>query len=137
MDLSLDWIFNFEAIFRELAARVVSGPMQFRLIGQPCTAILLGIRDGRADARARLPPFIVGVLLEPGARKSHLKSALWRLRGPIFFATLADATVQFLMFQHVRPLMALLVGSLLMGLPYSAARGLSNRVHARTRKPDS
>ncbi len=42
-----------------------------------------------------------------------------------------DGIAQYIMFGHVRPLTALLVGSTLMFVPYSAARGLSNRIRSR------
>ena len=46
-------------------------------------------------------------------------------------STLADALVQYLMFHHVRPLTAVIVGVLLMGVPYCIARGISNRIRSR------
>ncbi|MEO8594445.1 MAG: hypothetical protein ABI759_14100 [Candidatus Solibacter sp.] len=120
-------------IFEELVARITSGPMQFRLIVQPTMALLLGMRDGLADARSGSPPFIWGLLFQREHLKPSLKGALRRLQVPIALATLADALVQYLMFGYVRPLTAVIVGTLLMGLPYSIARGLSNRVRS-TRK---
>lgn len=122
MDLSL------QNMLDELTARVLSGPMHFRLLLQPATAILIGIRDGKLDARLGSPPFIWGFLSGAACRRTRLRSVLWRLRWPILIATVLDGVVQFLMFQHVRPLLALLLGTSLMGLPYSVARGLSNRV---------
>ena len=118
-------------IIEELIARVISGPFHFRLIVQPTMAICLGIRDGLVDAKAGAPPFVWGLPFHAGGRKPCLRSALRRLQVPILVATLADAIVQYLMFQHVRPVTALIVGTLLMGLPYSAARGLSNRIRSR------
>jgi hypothetical protein len=120
----MDW--SLPGIFDELVARLSSGPMRFRLIVQPMMAIFYGIRCGRRDAAAGRTPF-VQALVSGVDRVEHLKSALVRLRGPILFASIVDGVVQFLMFGHLRPLMALTVGTLLMGLPYSAARGLSNR----------
>jgi hypothetical protein len=120
--------FCLKAIFEELVARVVSGPMQFRLILQPLTAVLLGIRDGHHDAKAGTPPLIWSLLFHTEHRKLHLINVLRRLTRPIIIATVIDVIVQYLMFRHVRPLTAVIVGTLLIWLPYSIARGLSNRI---------
>jgi hypothetical protein len=108
-------------------ARVV-GPMSFRFILQPAIAIILGIRDGLMDARAGLPPFIYDLVFRPKNRKRQLRSASNRLLTPIIVATVLDAIAQYLLFKHVRPLYALLVGTFVMGLPYALARGLTNRI---------
>ena len=128
--------FSFTQISDELLARISSGPMQFRLIVQPAMALLLGVRDGLMDARLGSPPFLWGLLFHRDRLKPYLKSALRRLQVPIVVATLADAIVQYLMLGYVRPITAVIVGTLLMGLPYSIARGLSNRIRsARTPRP--
>ena|SRR5882672_10973390 len=127
MDLSI------KEVTDELIARVVSGPLQFRLIMQPTVAVCLGIRDGMKDAKAGSPPFISGLLFHPAGRIRCLQETLRRLRGPVLIASLIDGIVQYLMFQHIRPLVAVTVGTLLMGLPYSAARGFSNRIRSRRR----
>jgi hypothetical protein len=124
----MDWL---SRIFDELVARITSGPMQFRLIIQPTMALILGIRDGLADAKAGSPPFLWGLLFRRSDLKPSLQAALRRLRIPVVMATLADALVQYLMFHHVRPLTAVIVGVLLMGVPYCIARGISNRIRSR------
>ena len=126
-------VFSLKEIANELVARFISGPMQFRLVLQPATAICLGIRDGLKDAQAGSPPFLQNLLFQVGCRRECLRKALQRIGRPILVATLIDAIVQFLMFEHVRPLSALTVGTLMMGLPYSAARDLSNRLQSRRR----
>jgi hypothetical protein len=126
---------SLKEIGDELIVRVLYGPMHFRFILQPMMAITLGIRDGRQDARAGLPPFIWALLSDSTDRKGRLTRALWRLRVPVAIATGLDAVVQFVMFQHVRPLVAVALGSLLMGFPYSAARGLSNRFRSSRPTP--
>jgi len=118
----------FETMLDELVARVLSGPMHFRLFLQPTMAFILGIRDGLHDARTGAHPIVWSILLGVGNRKHLLRSMLRRLVGPILVATIADSVVQYLMFGHVRPLFAFIVGTLLMATPYSIARGLSNRI---------
>lgn len=117
----------------ELLARLHSGPMQFRLILQPTMAVLFGIRDGIQDAKAGRPPLIWSIVFGLGDRKELVKGMLRRLPGPILVATLVDAIVQYLMFGHVRPLMALLVGVSLMATPYSIARSITNRIVSKRR----
>jgi hypothetical protein len=125
MDLSLKQIVD------ELVARLADGPMQFRFILQPLMSTTLGIWDGAKDAKAGLPPFLWGLISVSKTRRAHFKSALWRLRIPILIAASLDAVAQYIMFGYVRPLSALFVGSLLMVLPYSSARGLANRFRSR------
>jgi hypothetical protein len=46
-----------QVFFAHLLARL-SGPGAFRFVLQPLVAVLLGIRDGRADAKAGRPPYL-------------------------------------------------------------------------------
>ncbi len=121
-----------EEFLEDLAARV-TGPMSFRFILQPVIAIWLGVRDGLMDAKAGLPPFIADLILKPKDRERQLKSALHRLLTPIIVATILDAIAQYLLFKQVRPLPALLVGTFVMGLPYSISRGITNRIASALR----
>ena len=60
--------FSIKDVFEELTLRVAYGPMQLRFLLQPTMAILLGIRDGRKDAREGLPPFIWTMVTKAGSR---------------------------------------------------------------------
>jgi len=124
MDLSL------KTLLDELAARVSDGPMQFRFVVQPVMAAILGTRDGFADAKTGTPPFVMALMLRQVDRRT-VQHALRRLALPILIASLIDAIIQFVMFQLVRPLTALIVGTVLMGLPYATARGFANRIRSR------
>lgn len=115
-------------IIDELVARIVDGPFRFRFIVQPMMAILFGLRDGFIDAKAGSAPFLYGLLFHRQDLKPSVQSAVRRLRFPILFAIVLDAIVQYVMFQTVRPLTAVLVGTLLMGIPYCCARGISCRI---------
>src|SRR4051794_19122389 len=114
----MDW--SVKSLVEELMLRLTSGPMRFRLIVQPSMALMLGIYDGLRDAKAGKPPLIWSIVFGIGDRRAHVKTLAIRLVRPIILASLADAIVQGLMFGHVRPLMALMVGTVLMALPYSA-----------------
>jgi hypothetical protein len=102
--------------------------MHVRFIVQPIMAALLGIRAGIHDARLETPPFIWSLCTQPELRTRQLKQALRHLVIPIIVAIVLDGIVQYLLFQRIRVLGAVTVGTLLMGLPYSLARGLTNRV---------
>jgi hypothetical protein len=113
----------------QLAARVTS-PLHFRFILQPLMAIALGIRDGRLDAKAGTSPFVIDVLLGAENRREYIVSALKNLAMPVALGTVLDAVSQYQIFEHVRPLGALLVGFGILGVPYVLARGLTNRLTA-------
>jgi hypothetical protein len=124
---------SFAQFLEHLVARL-TGPMHFRLILQPLVAIALGIRDGLKDARAGRPPFITDLIVRPEGRKRQLKQALQSLIKPLIIAIVLDAVAQYLMFRTIYPGAAVFVGVVVMGVPYSLARGLTNRiVSGRTR----
>ncbi len=106
----------------------VTGPMSFRFLFQPFVAILLGIRDGRLDAKANAHPYISTVLFEPGNRAKAVGKTLQTLTTPMLVGTGLDAIAQYLIFHRVLVVPAILVGVCVMALPYSFARGISNRV---------
>ena len=115
------------SVLDKIVARL-TGAMSFRFILQPAIAVFLGIRDGLMDAKAGTPPFIADLIFNPKDRDRQLKSAFHRLLTPIIVATVLDAIAQHLIFGHINPLGALLVGTFVMGIPYALARGVSNRI---------
>jgi hypothetical protein len=124
---------SFAQFLEHLVARL-TGPMHFRLILQPLVAIALGIRDGLKDARASRPPFILDLIAPPEGRKRQLKRALQAISKPLIIAIILDAVAQYLMFGVIYAGAAVFVGVVIMAVPYSLARGLTNRiVSARTR----
>jgi hypothetical protein len=102
--------------------------MSFRFMLQPAVAMLLGIRDGKNDAKAGAPPFIFDLIFHPENRQRDFSSAMKSLVKPIIIATVLDLIAQYLIFQHVRFIPGLIVGTFVMGLPYSLARGITNRI---------
>jgi hypothetical protein len=61
-----------------------------------------------------------------------LRSAFVSVRDLVAIAILLDVISQFLIFHEVRPGAALVVGPVLITLPYVLARALTNRLCART-----
>jgi hypothetical protein len=114
-------------------ARLV-GPLHFRLILQPLIAILLGIRDGLRDARTGEPPYVLALFSERERRRERIVQLWASLRIGLPLAILLDAAVQYLLFRSIRMVGAILVGTLLMAVPYSLARGLTNRIVRRGRQ---
>jgi hypothetical protein len=114
---------------------MLSGPGRLRFVVQPLIAIALGIRDGRRDAAAGRPPYALGVLFVQGTRKAELMAGLRTLAKPLVVAVLLDAILQYVILRSVRIWHALLAGTILIALPYVAARGLTNRYvqHRRLR----
>jgi Na+/H+-translocating membrane pyrophosphatase len=113
--------------FERLVARF-TGPMHIRFIVQPVMAAILGIRDGIRDAKEGQTPFLCELCTRPESRSPQLKKALRRLIIPLPIAIILDAIVQYMLFRRVRVLGAVILGTAIMGLPYSLAREISNRV---------
>jgi hypothetical protein len=109
-------------------ARMLTGPGRFRFVVQPIVAILLGIRDGRLDAKAGRPAYLISVFFTRGERREALKSGAKSFIKPFIVSVVLDIVVQFILFRDVRIWSALVVGTLLIALPYSLARGLTNRI---------
>lgn len=129
-------MYIFSRKFLEDIAARLTGPMSFRFIVQPVIAIILGIRDGILDARAGTPPFIYDVIFKPEDRRKQLKSALKAVLKPVILGIVLDGIVQYLMFKQIWPVAAILVGSLVIGVPYALARGLTNRIVSLRKKKE-
>jgi hypothetical protein len=116
-----------ERFFQDILARL-SGPGRLRFIVQPSVAIVLGVLSGRKDAQAGLPPFLWALIFHPTHRRELLRSAWTSIQNLFALAILLDLISQFLIFRQVRPGAALLVGPVLITLPYVLVRALSNRI---------
>jgi hypothetical protein len=118
----------FSHRFLEDLPKRLKGPGRFRFILQPATAIFLGIRAGISDARAGRPPYIMGILFDTQGRRALLKEAFEQLAVLIAVSILLDALSQFLILHEVFPGPAVIVGPVLIALPYSLARAVTNRI---------
>jgi hypothetical protein len=113
--------------FEDMLARL-SGPGRLRFIMQPMVAILLGARDGVKDARAGSPAFLWGLAFQGQHRRKMLRSAFTSVSDLVAIAILLDLISQFLIFREIHPAAALLLGPVLIGMPYAVSRGLGNRI---------
>lgn len=116
-----------DKVVNGIVARV-AGPMSFRFILQPLMAILLGMRDGKLDAKAGTPPFIFDLIFNPESRKKDFASAIKSLLKPMIIGFVIDLIAQYLIFQHIRLIPALIVGVGVIALPYALSRGVTNRI---------
>jgi hypothetical protein len=115
-------------------AQDLGGKGQLRLIIQPLVAIVLGIRLGIADAKEGKDPFLLRLFVTEQDRKGLLKRAFHDALIPFSVAVVLDCVLQAYTLGHVRPLAAVVVGALLVWLPFSLARALTNRIATRRRR---
>jgi hypothetical protein len=127
------YVFSRE-FFLDLPKRLF-GPGRFRFLLQPAVAVALGVAAGRADARAGQAPYLGALLLGTEDRGSLARSALRDLANVLLVGILLDSVAQWLILGSSYPGAALLVGPVLIGVPYALARALANRVAtARSRR---
>ncbi len=110
--------------------------MSLRFILQPLIGLLLGVRDGLKDARAGEPPFIYDLIVNREDRRAKLSSLLQSLSKTIVIAIVLDLIAQYLIFGHVRISGAIVVAVIILVVPYSVARAITNQaITRRSRKP--
>jgi len=115
-----------ERLGKDLISRFV-GPGRFRFLFQPAIAMLLGIIGGKKDSAQGRPPYIYGILSGKFDRKEALKEGLDSIGTTLIIGVLADVIFQMILFRIVHILPALILGPILIALPYATARALSNR----------
>lgn len=116
--------------FDDMLARL-SGAGRLRFIFQPLVAIFIGVRDGIKDSRIGCPPFLLALVARRDRRAHLLRSALSSVRDLIAVAIILDVVSQFLIFEDVHPGAALVLGPVLIAVPYSISRALSNRIERK------
>jgi hypothetical protein len=115
-----------QAFFEDIPKRL-TGPGRFRFVLQPLVALLLGIRDGMIDARAGRPPYLYNLLFYQGQRRELLRSSFDTVINLILMGILLDSIVQWLILGASYPGAALVIGPVLITIPYVLARALTNR----------
>jgi hypothetical protein len=121
-------IYVFSHAFFEDLPRRLTGRGRFRFVVQPVIATLLGIRSGRADARAGRPPYLYGVLFHRGLRAELVRSGFETVVNLLLMGILLDAVFQWVILGVSHPGAALVVGPVLIVAPYSLTRARSNRL---------
>jgi hypothetical protein len=115
-----------QAFFEDIPKRL-TGPGRFRFVLQPLVALLLGIRDGMIDARAGRPPYLYNLLFYQGQRRELLRSSFDTVVNLILMGILLDSIVQWLILGASYPGAALVIGPVLITIPYVLTRALTNR----------
>ncbi len=116
-----------QQFFADILARL-SGTGRLRFILQPMAAALLGIRDGKKDSQVGCPPFLLALMYHREHRSDLLRSAFASVRDLVAIAIILDVISQFLIFREVYPGAALVLGPVLIAVPYSISRALANRI---------
>jgi hypothetical protein len=114
------------AFFADIPRRL-TGPGRFRFLLQPTVAILLGIRDGRQDARAGRPPYLLSLVVGGPDRREQMRSGFRSVVNLLLMGILLDSVFQWLILGASYPGAALVVGPVLITAPYGVARALANR----------
>ena len=118
-------VYLFSSEFLEDLPRRFTGPGRLRFILQPLFAILIGVRGGRADARAGTPPYLLGLLLDAGHRRELLRSGAEAVSALLAMGIILDVIFQLVLYREVHPGAALLIGHILICIPYSLSRALT------------
>jgi hypothetical protein len=119
----------FEAIGADLGGRgIFGGSFQLRLILQPLAAVLLGLRFGIRDAKQGRAPILKEVAVGKGQRGGLLGHAARDAIVPLVVAVVLDCVLQQIINGRIRPLAAVIVGGLLVFLPFLIVRALVNRI---------
>ena len=121
-------IYLFSRAFLEDIPRRLAGPGRFRFVIQPVIATILGIRGGLADARAGRPPYLYGVFMHRHLRRQLVRSGFENVVNLLLMGILLDAVFQWVILGVSHPGAALVVGPVLIGVPYAVARALANRL---------
>jgi hypothetical protein len=121
-------VYLFSSQFLEELPRRFSGPGRFRFLLQPALAIFLGARGGMADARAGNPPYVFGLLFAAGRRKELLRSGAAAISTLLAMGIILDAVFQLVLYRAVHPGAALVIGPVLISVPYSVSRALTTRL---------
>jgi hypothetical protein len=120
-------LYLFSRSFLEDIPRRLMGPGRFRFLLQPAFAATLGIRAGRADARAGRPPFLWALFRGDGSRGELVRGAAETIANLVLMGIFLDAVCQWLILGVSHPGAALVVGPVLIAVPYGVARAFANR----------
>jgi hypothetical protein len=123
-------VYLFSREFLEELPRRFTGSGRLRFILQPVIAIVLGIRGGLVDAKTGNPPYLLGLLLGAGrrGRAELLRNGVEAIGTLLAMGIILDVVFQLVLYHSVHPGAALVVGPILICLPYAASRSLATCV---------
>lgn len=121
-------VYLFSGQFLEELPQRLTGPGRLRFLLQPLVAMIFGVRSGLGDARAGKSAYLFGLVMGVVERKELLRSGFAAIRDLVAVGIVLDAVAQLLIYRQVHPGAALLIGPVLICLPYAIARALTNRM---------
>jgi hypothetical protein len=121
-------LYLFSREFLEHIPRRLTGPGRFRFLIQPTIAAVLGVAAGRSDAREGKSPYLYELFFHGEDRGALLRASIESIANLILVGILLDSACQWLILGASYPGAALVVGLVLIAVPYAVARSLSNRV---------
>ncbi len=121
-------VYLFSRQFLDELPQRLTGPGRLRFVLQPLMAILLGWRSGRADVLAGRPAYLYGLVTGSVDRKASLRNGLAVVRDLVAVGIVLDAVAQLLIYRQVHPGAAVVIGPVLICLPYAISRALSYRI---------
>jgi len=121
-------IYLFSRQFLEELPQRFTGPGRLRFVLQPLIAFLLGVRGGLTDAKAGKAPYLLALVFHAHNRKELLHSGLSAIGHLLAIGILLDAIAQLLIYKQIHPGAALVIGPILVSIPYGVARGLTTRL---------
>jgi hypothetical protein len=127
-------IYLFSQAFFEDIPKRLAGPGRFRFVMQPLFALILGIMNGLADARAGRPPYIYGIIFHQNLRRDLVREGFSTIVNLILMGILLDAVFQWIILGVSHPGAALVIGPILIFTPYVVARAFSNRLARPAKK---
>ena len=118
----------FSKQFVEELPQRFTGPGRLRFILQPMFAIVLGILGGLADVKVGNPHYLFGLLFGGRRRRELLRSGLAAIRNLVAMAIIMDIVFQLILYHSVHPGAAVVIGPILICLPYTLSRTLTTRL---------
>ena len=113
------------------------GVGRMRFLFQPVTAIVLGVGSGIRDARLGRPSFFWSLFVHGAqARRTAWRSARAATRDLVALAILLDLISQYLLFPEIHPAASLILGPVLIAVPYALARVLADQLTPRPKPQD-
>ena len=113
--------------FEDLPKRL-AGPGRMRFVIQPAVALLLGWKAGRADAREGRTFLLLRLFRGAAERAAVLTETLESIALLVLMGILMDSVFQWVLLGISYPGAALVVGPVLITVPYAAARTLAGAV---------
>ena len=111
--------------------RVVQSGDPYLLTERFCEDMWVGITgSGRSmrDSQTKSPPFLSLLAFRRAHRPKLLRHAISSARDLVAIAIILDLIAQAVILREVHPAAALLVGPVLIAVPYSIFRTLANRI---------